>query len=88
MTKAARAPKTYTIRVTTYRTYGEDKVREVSGTLEYLTSYFGYTLEIGHSWDNRINPKPKTIRGLISAVQKSSDIKYGRTYTREYFELV
>ena len=83
-----KEPKTYTIKMTTTRIHGEDKVREITGTLDYLTSYFGYTLEIGNSYDRRINLKPKTIRGLLSAVKKSSDIKYGCTFTRETFKLV
>lgn len=73
--------KTYTIRINTIRAYGKDSSREVSGTLEELTEYFSYTLEIG-------NLHPKTIRGLISAVQKASDIKTGCTYIRDWYELV
>ena len=84
----AKAPKTYTVKVTTIRSYGEDRVSEVKGTLEELIRYFGYTLEIGHSYNSRINTHPKTIRGFLSAIQKASDIKYGCTYTRQYFELL
>lgn len=84
----ARAPKEYTIKVTTIRSYGEDRVNEVNGTLEELIEHFGYTLEIGHGYNSRINLRPKTIRGFLSAIQKASDIKYGCTYTRQYFELL
>lgn len=85
----AKAPKIYTIKVTTIRARGNDRVSEYTGTLEELVNeVFGYTLEIGNSYNSRIPRKPKTIRSLLSAVQKSSDIQYGCTYTREYFELV
>lgn len=84
----ARAPKEYTIKVTTVRAFGEDKVQKVSGTLEELIDYYSYTLEIGHGYNSRINFRPKTIRGFLSAIQKASDIKYGCTYTRQYFELL
>ena len=36
----ARAPKEYTIKVTTVRAFGEDKVQKVSGTLEELIDYY------------------------------------------------
>lgn len=84
----AKAPKIYTVKVTTIRARGEDRVNEVKGTLEELVDYFGYTLEIGHSYNSKINLHPKTIRGFLSAIQKSSDIKYGCTFTRQSFELV
>lgn len=85
----AKAPKIYTVKVTTIRARGNDRVSEYTGTLEELVNeVFGYTLEIGNSYNSRISRKPKTIRGLISALQKSSDIRYGCTYTREYYELV
>ena len=44
------------------------------GTLDYLKeSVFGYTLDCGHSWNNKINPNPKTIKSLITALNKSAD---------------
>lgn len=82
-----KAPKIYTIKVLTIKTRGEDRLTEKSGTLEELIEYFGYTLEVGHSYDHRINRHPKTIRGLVSAAQKSSDIMYGSTFTREIIGL-
>lgn len=69
--------KTYT--VIRSRLGGE---REVSGTLEELTEYFGYTLEVGHSWDSRIPLKPRTIKSLINNLNKSFDI------SRRYYDCV
>ena len=44
------------------------------GTLDYLKeSVFGYTLDCGHSWNSKINPNPKTIKSLITALNKSAD---------------
>ena len=45
------------------------------GTLDYLIeNVFGYTLDCGHSWNNKINPNPKTIKSLITALNKSADV--------------
>lgn len=42
------------------------------GTLEYLKeSVFSYTLDCGHSRNKKINPNPKTIKSLITALNKS-----------------
>ena len=44
------------------------------GTLEYLKeSVFGYSLCCGHSWNNKINPNPKTIKSLINALNESAN---------------
>ncbi len=68
----------------------EYKGREtlVTGTLEYLTDYFGYTLEIGRSYDRRILLRPKTIVSLLSNLRKSLDIKEGSCYERTFIEQV
>ena len=51
---------------------GREKIWE--GTLEYLKeSVFGYSLYCGHSWNNKINPNPKTIKSLINALNESAD---------------
>lgn len=46
---------------------------EVKGTLEYLLSYFGYTLECGKCYEHekgnhKINMKPTTGKALVSAL--------------------
>ncbi|WP_280120448.1 hypothetical protein [Sangeribacter muris] len=66
--------KIYTVIRSTIRSE-----REVSGTLDELTEYFSYTLEIGNSRDSRISRKPKTIKSLINAINKSFSIS-GRYY--------
>lgn len=45
-----------------------------SGSLEYLeNSVFGYTLECGHSWNNKISRYPKTKKSLVNALNKSAE---------------
>lgn len=58
------------------------------GTLDHLKSgVFGYTLECGNSWNNKINRNPKTIKALITAINKSYNETEGG-YTRSYVELI
>lgn len=59
----------------------------VVGTVEELTDYFGYTLECGHSWNNKINIRPKTIKSLITALNKSVHETQGNCYDQDYYDL-
>lgn len=63
--------KTYKIRTTKTRMMREPSVNEHEGTLEELISYYSYTLEIGNSWNKKINRNPKTIKSFVSNLQKS-----------------
>lgn len=68
--------KQYTLVVTRYFFYNRPSdEHEVSGTLEELTKYFSYTLEVGNSWDHKIPTNPRTIKSLLSALEKSYEIK-------------
>ncbi len=67
--------KIYTIIKTRSRYDGSTTTSEFTGTLEELTNDFSYTLECGHSWNQRINRHPKTIRGLLSAINSSYQVK-------------
>ena len=69
--------KTYTIK-----TSKNGRVSETSGTLEELISYFGYTLEVGNSWNPKINRNPKTIKSFISNLQKSYEEKEASCFSR------
>lgn len=62
--------KVYTIRKYKSGVRGSSEYLS-KGTLEELIKYHGYTLECGHSWNNKINMHPKTIRGLVTALNKS-----------------
>jgi hypothetical protein len=74
--------KTYKIQISGRR----DKV--VEGTLEYLKQYFGYTLEVGHSWNPRITKNPTTIKSFVSNLQRSYAVQEANCYSRTYVSLV
>lgn len=77
-----KTPKTYTV-IKTYR----GRTDEVQGTLEELISYFGYTLEVGHSWNSKIKRNPTTIKSFISNLQKSYEEKEASCFNRTYVSL-
>ena len=74
-----KAPKVYTL---TWNRRGTD--RSTSGTVEQLTQYFGYTLVGGNSYNPKINCKPKTIKALVSAINRSLDETCGACFDRKY----
>lgn len=65
---------------------GKDTV--IERTLSDLIDYFGYTLQVGWSWDRKINKQPKTIKSFINNLNKAYAIKYGNCYNMPYVELV
>lgn len=76
--------KTYQVKID--HTRRGEKV--VSGTLEELINYFGYTLEIGNSWNKKINRTPKTIKSFVTNLQKSYEEKEASCYERTFVSLV
>ena len=83
--------KEYTIVQTRFRIVGESKVKEVTGTLDYLKQYFGYTLECGRSWQyERGNRKvPENIKSgktLVKALN-IAEANRSRSYQGVYYEL-
>ena len=60
----------------------------IDGTLEELINYFSYALEIGNSWDRRINRNPKTIKSFIINLQKSYEEKESACYNRTSVSLI
>lgn len=58
----------------------------IKGTIEGLTNYFGYTLDCGHSWNQKINAKPKTYKSLISNLNKSYHETQGCCYDHDYVD--
>ena len=63
------------------------QILQFTGTIAELTEMFSYTLEIGNSWKSSIQRNPKTIKSLISNIQKSYDVKEGACYERTYIKL-
>ena len=81
--------KTQTDKIYTLEIYHTRRgSRTTSGTLEELTSYFGYTLFIGVTHNPCIKLKPKTIKSLISNVNKAMAIKEAACYERTDVSLV
>ena len=74
--------KTYTI-IKTRR--GQDT--EVTGTLDYLISYFGYTLKAGHSYNSKISTQPKSAKSLVSNLNKSVTELQRGSYDPNYYQL-
>lgn len=58
------------------------------GTIDYLKSkVFGYTLDCGASWNPKINSDPKSLKSLVSNLNKSDDEIHGSCFTRNsYYE--
>ena len=75
--------KTYKIEHTR-----KGRTKIIEGTLRELIEYFSYTLEVGNSWNKKINRNPKTIQSFISNLKKSYDEKEGACYERTHIELV
>lgn len=45
-----------------------------AGTIEdMIKNVFGYTLECGHSWNNKIPEEPKTLKSLVKALNHSAN---------------
>ena len=77
-----KGKKTFTV----IKSYNGRK-SETTGTLEELIQYFGYTLEVGNSWNSKINRNPKTIKSFISNLQKSYEEKEANCFSRTFVEL-
>jgi hypothetical protein len=79
-----KEPKQFKINIS--HTKRGDRI--VEGTLEYLIGYFGYTLEIGNSWNRKINRTPKTIKSFVTNLQKAFEEKEASCYERTFVDLV
>lgn len=60
---------------------------EITGDLDYLINYFSYTLEIGASYNPKINRHPKTIKSFISNLKEALNEKEGACYNRTLISL-
>ena len=76
--------KIYKIKVTSQN--NRETIKE--GTISELTKYFSYTLEVGNSWNKRINKNPKTIKSFVTNLQNSYSEKESSCYNRTYVELM
>jgi hypothetical protein len=79
--------KKYTIKTTRSGRNGSSE-STTEGTLDELIKYFGYTLEVGNSWNKKINRYPKTIKSFVSNLQKAYEEKEASCFSRTSVELV
>jgi hypothetical protein len=63
------------------------KDTEYTGSLIELTKSFSYTLLCGNEWNSKINQTPKTIKGLITALNQSVRETQGSSYDPDYYQL-
>lgn len=73
----------------TQNIYGMEKTRTYTheGTVEELVANSKYTLEVGQSYNYKINTNPKTIRGYISNLEKSLKEKHCCPVEVSYIEV-
>lgn len=69
------------------RKWHRGKSHDFVGTLEQLTETFSYTLLCGNSYNSKINRHPKTIKALMTALDKSIR-ETQNTYDPDSYELV
>lgn len=59
-----------------------------AGTIEELrTSVFGYTLECGHSWNNKICRYPKSVVSLVQNLNKSVTETQGSCFDPDFYQV-
>ena len=69
------------------------KDSEIVGTVEDLVNnYFGYTLEVGQSWEHekgnrKINRNPKSGKSLVDNLNKAVTNSAATGYSSTYFTL-
>jgi hypothetical protein len=85
--------KEYTIEVTRTRYGREPRTTTYTGTVAELTKIFGYTLEKGKCYENergnkKINTAPKTIKSLVSNLEKASSNAAQNGYSGIVYTLV
>lgn len=77
------------------RMFGESRVKEITGTVDYLVNeYFGYTLEVGKSWEhekgNKKIPEKSAIKSgktLVKALNNSETNRAANGYSNTWYEL-
>lgn len=73
----------------TIRSWHHGRSHDYTGTIDHLVrDVFGYTLECGHSWNPKINLRPKTGKQLVAALTKSVAETQGACFDRDSYELV
>ena len=84
----SKVEKVYKIQTTKHRRSGTPSVNTVENTLPELIKYYSYTLEIGNSWDKKVNMNPKNITSFVNSLQRAFEAKEACCYDRTYIELL
>lgn len=61
--------------------------REVKGTVPELVDYFRYTLESGNSYDSRVSMNPKTVKSLVSNLNRATRVLQKGSYDPNSYEV-
>jgi hypothetical protein len=85
-----KKPKLYVIETSRSGRLSDSVNATVPSTLEALKLYFGYTLEIGRSWNRKIkHPNDiKTINAFVKALEQSYQEKEANCYDRTSVKLI
>jgi hypothetical protein len=85
-----KAPKLFIIETNKSGRSSDRTYTTAPSTLEELKRYFGYTLEIGRSWNKKIKHPDniKTIAQFVKALEQSYDEKEANCYDRTSVKLV
>lgn len=75
-------PKTFTIVKTR-----KGVETPTTGTLEELTTYYRNTLVNGNSYNPKISLKPRSIKGLLNALDKCVDVLQRGSYNPNSYHL-
>lgn len=80
------------MKVITVIKHRNGKDTETTGTIEELVKYFGYTLEVGASWQHekgnkKINRNPKTGKSLVNNLNAAKDNAAANGYCPDYYRL-
>jgi ribosomal protein L22 len=82
-----KAPKVYTIIK-----HRRGQTTEIDRTLEEFIKYFGYTLEVGESWQHekgnkKINRQPKSMKSLVSNLNNAVTNAAANGHSDTWYEL-
>lgn len=86
--------KKYKIKISRSGTFGNSyRDSFAEGTLPELIKYFGYTLEVGKSWEHekgnkKINMNPKNIKSLLDNLYNAKNNAAANGYSGYTYELV
>ena len=64
------------------------RVTETEGTLAELIKHYGYTLKCGNSYNSKISLNPRSVKGLVTALNKCVNELQRGSYSPDDYELI